>query len=173
MSLADPRRWALALTVTAGLLSARVSAQTSTTPVATKFWLAAGPVWVSGEPPIGGIVFGKAKVGFAAVSTVHSGHLVLSGRVTVAGTGPVAAWDLGVLAGVGSYTGPPVYGSIAAGLGRSSIQGRGSGISIPAQIEIGWRITGSFGVGLYGFGSFAGPDDFLGLGLMARVGRLR
>lgn len=167
------RSRALVLPAALLLLGPRLQGQTAQPPSHVIFWLAAGPALVSASAPESILRLPEEQPGLTLSGTLQSGHLVLSARAAVVGLSPVAAWDAALLAGAGTSTVPAVYGSVAAGIGLTTVPGSSTGLSFPLEAQVGWRLTPSFGLGLYGFGSFGGPDDFLGVGLALRVGRLR
>jgi hypothetical protein len=91
----------------------------------------------------------------------------------IAATGSLSAWDWGFLAGLGSRTPHSVYGSVGAGIGYVSAYGRPAGVTIPVEAQVGAILTPTLGLGIYGFGSFAGPEKLLGLSIQGRLGHLR
>ncbi len=109
----------------------------------------------------------------AAAGTVQYGTLVASARWARSSDSPDAAWDVGLLAGVGSPTRYPVHGSIAAGIGRVEDRQGHAGATVPLEVQLGWRLSPVLGVAVYRFGNLGGPAGALGAVFAVQLGRLQ
>lgn len=135
--------------------------------------------WVTGGYGFSSVVdnrgFGVAdnRSATVAVGSIQYRSLVVSTRWAQTGVGAHHAWDVGVLAGLGTTTRYPVTGSVAVGLGRAATDRGDAGLAVPLELQLGWRFTPSIGAGVYAFGSLAAPQGFMGVAFGLRVGRLR
>ncbi len=135
------------------------------------YWLTAGAG--VGTMTDKGVIGGRNGTALAAAGSVQYRAFVASARWARASDDPGAVWDVGVLAGVGTSPRPAVRGSIAAGLGRVESRLDGSGVAVPVELQLTWRITPTLGAGIYTFGSFGGPAEFVGAAFAVQIGRLR
>jgi hypothetical protein len=171
--MSTPWKSAPLLLVIAGLVTAsRAPAQSLPETIPSwHYWITAGGGFsdVIDDPMFLG-EGGSALVGGA---TVQHRSLVASARVVRTDANHVAAWDAGLLAGIGSNPALPFRGSIAAGIGRIENARGAAGLTLPVELQLGCRLGSSVGLGVYAFGSFGGPADFLGATLALQFGRLR
>jgi hypothetical protein len=116
---------------------------------------------------------GEAGSALVALGSLQYRSVVVSTRLVRASASPTTGWDLGLLAGLGSSLKYPVHGSIAAGLGRVESGLGQAGVTFPVELQLGWRLGPTVGAGIYAFGSFGGPAEFLGATLALQIGRLR
>lgn len=153
--------------------SVPVSAQSSTPARPTvHYWLTAG-AGIGSLTDQTRLLVGQRAAAFAAVGSVQYRAFVASARWARASADLSSVWDVGVLAGVGTSPRPAVRGSIAAGLGRVDGGRNGSGLALPVELQLSWRITPTLGAGVYTFGSFGGPAEFVGATFAVQLGRLR
>lgn len=134
---------------------------------APHYWVTAGAGWGMRTAP--GFLALDNGSSLVAAGTIQSGAFVASGRWARAHTGESSTWDAGLLVGLGSPTRYRMRGSIAAGLGRVS-GFQTTGWTLPVEVQLAWRLREGVAVGLYGFGSFAGPQDFVGTSVVLQLG---
>jgi hypothetical protein len=156
------------------LLPAAATAQsTEASPPRLHYWLAAG----AGAATVGSgrdvFSFFQHHAALAGVASLQYRNVVFSARAASAGLSPTNAWDVGLLAGLGTSPLPAVSGSIGAGIARQDDTRGHASVALPLELQLTWRLTRWIGAGVYGFGSFGGSNDFLGATFMVRVGRLR
>lgn len=155
------------------LLPALVRPATGQAPDHLNFWIEAGPARMATLSRAEGFALYETMPGWAAVGTIQSRQLVLSTRAAVANLPDGTRWDLGLLGGIGTSTAPPVYGSVAAGLGWGQVSRQDGSLTLPVEIQLGWRLNRFVGVGLYGFANFGGRSEAVGASLALRLGRLK
>jgi hypothetical protein len=147
------------------------SAVAQQAPVVASSW----HYWVSAG---GGLAYVKDERGIlgdngsalSAAATVQHGAMVASARWVRSSSSLEGAWDVGLLAGVGTSAAIPVRGSVAAGIGRIESRFGVADVTIPVEVQFSWRVAGNVGLGVYGFGSFSSPSGFYGATLAVQVG---
>lgn len=162
----------LRYTLPALLLTTVLHAQAPVGPrVTTQYWLTAGAgvgtLWDDNH------WFGTSAASMTIAASVQHGLLVGSLRSVRFQDRGNSAWDFGLLAGAGSPSRYPMRGSIGAGLGLTTDSRGHSGVTIPLELQLGWRLTSTFGVGSYLFANLGGPTQTYGIAAAIQVGKLR
>jgi hypothetical protein len=162
----------LRYTLPALLLTTALSAQTPVAPrVTTQYWVSAGAgisqLWDDNN------WIGTTGPSMTFAASVQHGVLVASVRSARFEARGKSGWDLGLIAGAGSPSRFPVRGSVGAGLGITTDTRGHSGVTIPLELQLGWRLTSSFGFGTYLFGNLGGPAQTFGAAVGIQVGKLR
>ena len=152
------------------LLPAALHAQAAP-PHATQYWLSAG----AGIGVIGTSGTWKGATGTATSLglTVQRHAFVTSVRWVRASDTPLAAWHLAAMAGLGTSPRFPLRGSLAAGLGVAGRSDDGAHLTLPLELQLGWRVAPGIGVGVVGFAHLGGPTTTLGAAFGLQLGRLR
>lgn len=146
------------------IITAPVTAQTHATP---SYWFTGGAGWAM-RSERGSLAQDNGSA-LVAGGTIQTGAFVASGRWARAHSGETAVWDAGLLAGIGSPTRYRMRGSIAAGLGR--VNGfQTSGWTVPVELQLAWKLQDGVALGVYGFGSFSGPHEFIGTSVVLQLG---
>jgi hypothetical protein len=109
----------------------------------------------------------------AAAVSIQSHAFVATARWARADAGFASGWDAGLLAGIGSPFKYAVHGSVAAGVGRVQDERGQAGVTVPLELQLGWRLAPSIGTSLYAFTNLGGPADLFGLTIGIRLGRLQ
>lgn len=147
-----------------------VSAQAPVTH-ATQYWLSAGAGVGMAETGKGfpNLEFtGATTLGF----TVQ--HRVLVGSIRWARTSSSGSseWFAGGMLGAGSRPSAPIRGSIAAGLGVAGGPVGGNDLTVPVELQLGFRLTPVIGLGATGFAAVAGKHQSIGATFGLQLGRL-
>jgi hypothetical protein len=133
-----------------------------------QYWITGGVGW--GLEAHSGQLASHQGLAFAGAATLQQGVLVVSARSIHASPEQGSVWDAGLLAGVGSPAGYRMRGSVAAGIGR--ITGpAASAWTLPLELQLAWRLRPGLALAAYGFGSFTGPQEMLGVTLAVQLGR--
>lgn len=137
----------------------------------TQYWLTAGA-------GVGYLVSSETWVGetgtvTSLTATLQHRTLVSSVRWTRAAIGSRSGWHLGALAGVGSPARYSVRGSVTAGLGIAGGSADGVALTLPVEVQLGWRLTSAVGLSTALFGNFGGPTETLGVTFGLQLGQLR
>lgn len=162
----------LRFTLPALLLAASLSAQRAPGPrVSTQYWLTAGAGY--GYLANNSWPLGRSGSSAAFAASIQHGIFVSSVRWAGSRTEGQSGWDMGLLAGLGSPSRYAVRGSIGAGLGLARDYRGNSAVTVPLELQLGWRLTSSVGVGTYAFGNLGGPSEALGVAAALQIGKLK
>lgn len=154
------------------LLTSALSAQTPSGPTpSTQYWLTAGAGYANLSTEFLSLGF-DARSTALAVSAQH-GAFVSSIRWIDTRGNDEHAWDLGLLAGAGTPSRYAFRGSIGAGLGLAHDTRGNTGVTVPLELQLGWRFTSWVGAGTYLFTNLGGPSQSLGAAVGLQIGKLR
>lgn len=140
-------------------------------PHQTQYWLSGG----AGLGVVGtsGTWTGATGTATSLGLTVQHRAFVSSVRWTRASKTPFSAWNLGAMAGVGSSARFPLRGSLATGLGVAGGSDDGAHLTVPVELQLGWRLGPTIGLGAVGFAHLGGPTSTVGATFGLQIGRLR
>lgn len=160
----------LRYTLPALLLATTLNAQSATPPHTTQFWLTggAGPAWGWNHDDI---LPGGATAWTLAASMQH-GVLLASVRTAQYSRDGRSGWDAGALIGAASPARYSFWGSAAAGLGLSRNDRVKSEVTVPLEVQLGWRFSPNVGVASYLFGGLSNASAF-GATFGLQIGRMR
>ncbi len=162
----------LLLIISPLLFATTLRAQGAPADKGTQYWLTAGagPAWTWDDDAFPAHDFGS---GLAASLTLQHNTLVTSLRGTRSHSDLGTIWDVGFLAGVGTSPVPSFRGSVAVGLGIAGTPHRAANLAFPLEIQFGWRLSPTIGLGSYLYGSYRASELVLGAAFGVVVGRLR
>jgi hypothetical protein len=149
-------------------LASPLMAQAASAGPRLHYWITGGLGW--GLEAHSGQLAPHQSLAFAGAATMQHGALVVSARSIHAAPSQGSVWDAGLLAGVGSPAAYRMRGSVGAGLGRISGP-TANAWTIPVEVQLAWRLRPGLAVAAYGFGSFTGPQEMLGMTLALQLGR--
>ncbi len=137
----------------------------------TQYWLTAG----AGVDYLtsSGTLFGESGTATTLAATVQHRALVGTTRWIRTTSGPRSSWQFGGLVGVGSPGRFPVRGSVMAGVGVTGGTDDGAALTLPVEVQLGWRLTPVLGLGAAVFTNFGGPVETAGVTFGIQLGRLR
>lgn len=152
------------------VLSTALQAQTQPART-TQYWITAGAGVVSLWDDRAWL--GQGGQTYALAASLQRGVLVGSVRGIRATADHSSGWGAGLLLGAGSPARYDVHGTVGAGLGISSDSRGRTGVTLPLELQLGWRLSHSFGLGTYFFANLGGPSQSFGAAASIQIGKLR
>lgn len=163
----------------AATLALPAAAQTAPRPT---FWVTvgAGKAFFGTRNALGAHVSVTYQFGASAVSVRSSGTYDFIETLFASPGEIVGASDWGVLYGRSTPRGR-LRGSLAAGIGMARVYRGGfsaaatttTHFGVPLETQLFFRVSGVWGLGLYGYGNLNSDQSFWGLSAAVELGRLR